>query len=147
MLNRIIRNIKIHLLCYKYDILGYKINSDGTIDVNGSVYLDNINLYYIPLNFNYVRGDFHVSDNNLTSLKGSPKKVGGYFYCYRNNLTSLEYSPIKVVGYIDVWNNPLVTLNGHNFENRLYCQDYHKLFRKTKLENIINNEWYNENYL
>ena len=47
---------------------------------------------------NYVvTDDFDCSNNQLTSLEGSPKTVGGSFYCYDNQLTNLNGAP-KTVG-------------------------------------------------
>ena len=66
----------------EYKIENYTINDDGSIDVDGDVYLSNKNLTEIPFNFNKVTGDFDCSDNELTSLKGSPKEVGGNYITY-----------------------------------------------------------------
>jgi hypothetical protein len=83
----------ISLICKKYKITNYTINPDGTIDVNGHVYLWNKGLTELPLTFNKVSGYFDCAGNNLTTLKGSPRWVGGGFYCDNNQLTSLEFSP------------------------------------------------------
>jgi hypothetical protein len=92
-------------LCKRYRIKNYTINSDGTIDVNGSVHLYDESLTELPLRFNKVTGYFDCSDNKLTSLKGSPRWIGGYFYCSRNKLTSLEFSPDYVGGHFNCrWN-------------------------------------------
>ncbi len=140
MLNKIIRNIKIHWLCFKYNIKNYSINSDGSIDVDGDVYLDFLNLEKLPLKFNYVSGYFSIYNNCITSLEGCPKEVGESFDCAKNQITSLKYSPIKVGTYINLYMNPLESLEGYNFKSTLYCDDLHKLTRKTKLKNIINDE-------
>jgi hypothetical protein len=110
----------ISLICEKYGIENYTINSDGSIDVNGDVFLWNRELTELPLRFNRVTGsfecggnnlttlkgsprwlgiDFCFSYNNLTSLKGCPRWVGGNFSCYNNQLTSLEFSPDYIGGY------------------------------------------------
>ena len=77
-------------ICKEYGITDYTINSDGSIDVNGSVYLNDKNLTELPLKFNKVGGDFDCSGNFITSLLRCPKEVGGYFYCYNNELTTLK---------------------------------------------------------
>jgi hypothetical protein len=87
----------IHDICKEYDIENYTINDDGTIDVDGNVYLSFNDLTELPLRFNKVTGDFFCTNNQLTSLKGSPKWISGNFNCGYNNLTSLEFSP-KYVG-------------------------------------------------
>ena len=96
----------ISLICKKYGITNYTINSDGSIDVDGNVYLSFNDLTELPLRFNKVTGNFNCGVNNLTSLKGSPKWVGGYFSCSYNRLPSLEFSPDYVGGWFDCrWNN------------------------------------------
>ena len=80
-------------ICRKYDITNYTVNDDGTIDVNGNVWLNNRDLVEFPLTFNRVSGYFNCGSNELTTLKGSPRWVGGYFSCGGNLLTSLEFSP------------------------------------------------------
>ena len=59
-----------------------------------------------------VTGNFDCSQNNLTSLEGSPKIVGGDFYCYRNKLISLEGGPEYVAIDFDCYNNKLTSLEG-----------------------------------
>jgi hypothetical protein len=93
-------------ICKKYNIENYTVNSDGSIDVNGSVDLSNYSLTQLPLVFNKVTGYFSCSSNNLTSLKGGPRWIGGWFSCNNNRLTSLEFSPDYVGGSFDcIWNN------------------------------------------
>jgi len=88
--------IEIRRECEKFDITNYKINDDGSIDVDGSVIISNTELTSLPIRFNIVSEDFHCGSNKLTTLEGCPKEVGGSFYCHDNDLTSLEYSPIHV---------------------------------------------------
>jgi hypothetical protein len=99
-------------ICEKYNIKNYTINDDGSIDVNGDVYLYNCNLTELPLVFNKVSGWFDCSNNRLTNLKGSPRWVGSSFYCYYNKLTSLEFSPDYVGGFFDCKYNDLTDLVG-----------------------------------
>jgi hypothetical protein len=91
----------ISLICEKYGIENYTINSDGSIDVNGNVFLYKKGLTELPLTFNKVTGNFDCGSNNLTTLKGCPRWIGGGFSCYDNHLTSLEFSPDYVGG--DFW--------------------------------------------
>ena len=100
----------ISLICEKYNITNYTINPDGSIDVNGNVYLYNKELTELPLTFNKVSGYFTCSNNRLTSLKGCPRWVGGFFSCYRNKLTSLEFSPEYVGSNFYCYNNRLSSL-------------------------------------
>jgi hypothetical protein len=99
-------------ICRKYGITNYIINDDGTIDVNGNVWLNNRDLVEFPLTFNRVSGYFNCGSNELTSLKGCPKWVGGYFSCGGNRLTSLEFSPEYVGDDFNCSYNELTTLKG-----------------------------------
>jgi hypothetical protein len=103
---------EIDSICKKYNIKNYTINPDGSVDVDGSVILSSYRFVKLPLKFGRVSGYFDCSDNQLTTLKGSPESVGGSFYCGYNQLTTLEGAP-KMVGrdfYCD--NNKLTTLKG-----------------------------------
>ena len=99
---------EIHDICKKYKINNYTINPDGSIDVDGGVYLSQKTLTEIPLNFNKVSGNFLISDNKLTSLKGCPKEVTGDFSCSRNKITNLVGGPHIVGGEYLANNNPLL---------------------------------------
>ena len=107
-------NLKLDIdsICNKYGIKNYTINQDGTIDVDGDVYLHNKKLTKLPLKFNKVSGSFFCSNSKLTTLEGCPKEIGGNFDCYTNNLTSLEGGPIKVGGDFFCQYNQLTTLEG-----------------------------------
>jgi hypothetical protein len=103
----------IHAICKKYRITNYTINDDDwSIDVNNNVYFQGLGLTKIPLKFRNVIGYFSCSNNQLTTLEGSPKHVGGYFSCSNNQLTSLEGSPKHVGGYFSCSNNQLTSLEG-----------------------------------
>jgi hypothetical protein len=101
--------------CEKYlNDKDYIINSDGTIDVNGHVYLDNKlgKMTKLPVRFGKVSGYFSCENNNLTTLAGFPSYVGNSFWCSKNNLTSLEYCPKYIGGDFNCYNNELTTLKG-----------------------------------
>ena len=99
-------------VCEKYEIKNYTINDDLSIDVDGGVYLDERNLEYLPLKFNYVSGDFNCDQNELESLEGCPITVDGNFDCYRNKLITLEGCPQTVDGDFYCFGNNLVSLEG-----------------------------------
>lgn len=65
----------------KNRIHDFKILDDNTVDVNGDVRLSNALETYkkLPISFNEVKGDFDISDNELVSLEGSPKKLEEIF--------------------------------------------------------------------
>ena len=83
----------------------YTINEDGSIDVDGSVYINNRDLIKIPFKFRNVSVYFTCSNNQLTSLEGAPNTVGGSFNCHNNQLTSLECAPNTVGGNFYCHNN------------------------------------------
>jgi hypothetical protein len=119
----------------KHHIKNYRILEDNSVSVEGNVRLADrlANLSKLPLSFHEVEGDFDISDNELVSLEGSPKKVGGNFLAFkneltslkggpkevgksfivlRNNITSLEYSPTLVKEDYICSHNPLTSLEG-----------------------------------
>jgi hypothetical protein len=142
----------IHDICKQYNITNYTVNTDGSIDVNGLVWLSDKGLTELPLNFNRVAGYFSCSSNNLTSLKGCPRWIGGFFNCSVNNLTNLEFSP-EYVG-LDFWctgnkltNNYCESEIGGNFYTSLKqdgltegnYNEFQKLYkRKMILDDIFN---------
>ena len=126
-----------------FGIKNYTINIDGTIDVDGDVYLPSKELSKLPFKFGKVTGDFTCSLNELTSLEGCPNEVGGYFtcnnnqlkdliggpqevdddyYCYGNQLESLEGCAGDIGGYLDCRNNKLEMLDCSSVINgNIYC--------------------------
>jgi len=121
-------NIEINLLCRRYGIYHadgtpiHTINSDGSIDVDGDVGLNNERLTKLPLKFRNVSGDFYCSYNDLTSLEGCPQTVGGDFYCRNNQLTSLEGLPEIIGGDINCIDNYISDFRGELFEGGFYCE-------------------------
>ena len=96
-----VNKVEIEAWCEEMGIENYTINSQGEIDVDGSVELSRTNLKELPYKFGTVTGYFNIGDNrNLTSLKNCPNKVNKYFRCsYCPKLESLEGCP-KVVSEI-----------------------------------------------
>lgn len=81
--------------------------------IKGDLNLSNLGLTELPdLSDVTVEGYFSCSNNNITSLKNSPKKVNGGFYCYNNNLTSLDGVPQEINGDFHCWSNELTSLEG-----------------------------------
>lgn len=105
-------NIKeITEICDRYNIYNYKINNDGSVDVNGNVNLSYMHITKLPLKFNIVKGNFFCNETKLITLDGSPKEVSGSFDCSHNMLTSLEHCPKKVGRFI-ASHNILTSLEG-----------------------------------
>lgn len=96
----------------EYNIRNYTINIDGTIDVDGDVYLNGRSLKKIPFKFGIVNGTFDVSFSELESLKGSPRICNGDFICTGNGLTNLKYSPDEVSDSFFCDYNLLTSLEG-----------------------------------
>lgn len=72
-----------------------QINDDLTVDVDGDVNLQQLELKKLPLKFGKVSGNFNCSRNKLESLDGAPHEVGDGFYCSGNKLESLDGVPKK----------------------------------------------------
>ena len=105
------------------NIKNYKINPDGTVDVNGDVDISQKQLTEIPIQFGKISGNFYCYNNNLTTLKGAPIYVGGDFTCSYNKLTSLKGAPEYVGGHFYCYNNNLTSLDGapKYIEGDFYC--------------------------
>jgi len=103
-------------ICKKYNIENYTINADGTVDVNGDVYLSSEALTKLPLKFGKVTGYFNCNNNQLITLEGGPRSVGEYFDCSYNQLITLEGGPRSVGEYFNCNNNKLITLEGGSRE-------------------------------
>jgi hypothetical protein len=104
--------IEVAKICKKYDIENWILNPDGTVDIDGSVYLSVQKLTKLPLKFGRVTGDFWCHNNKLTTLENCPKEIGGNFYCHSNQLTSLEGCPTEIGGDFYCWANQLTSLKG-----------------------------------
>ena len=127
----------ISLICKQYGITNYTINGDGSIDVNGSVYLYGKGLTELPLTFNKVTGYFNCGGNYLTSLKGSPRWVGSWFSCFNNQLTSLEFSP-DCVGDDFISETNYLT---DNYSDTEIGGDFYTSLKQDGLTKVNYNEW------
>ncbi|MCK9475621.1 MAG: hypothetical protein M0R46_06875 [Candidatus Muirbacterium halophilum] len=125
MFNENINNSEIEAICEKYNIKNYIINEDGSIDVDGDVYLYKQKLKVLPLKFRKVSGNFHCEFNELTTLEGAPKSIGGNFYCDSNQLTSLVGCPQSIGGDFSCSYNQLTSLEGtpQRVGGNFYCID------------------------
>ena len=73
-------------------------------------FIRNQNSY--QLSVEVVGGNFYCYNNELTTLKGSPKEVGIGFFCTNNKLTTLEGGPKEVGGAFGCSINKLTSLEG-----------------------------------
>ena len=53
------------LICDKYGIENWTLNSEGLVDVDGSVDLEDRYLIRLPLRFEWVSGAFYCDNNQL----------------------------------------------------------------------------------
>jgi hypothetical protein len=99
-----------------FKIQNYTINDDGTVDVDGNVDLSEEGLTEIPIKFGIVRGNFNITQNNLLSLKNSPREVTGTFDCtFNRQLSSLKNGPKSAKDY-DCSHCNLTSLEGAPME-------------------------------
>jgi len=108
---------QIDLECLRYQIKNYSINSDGSIDVDGNVNLNQRGLLSLPLRFGKVSGSFEINRNKLTTLVGGPICVGGHYECENNNLTTLEGCPEYVGKHFRFAVNYLISTYSGNVDN------------------------------
>lgn len=94
----------------RYNITGYTIHEDLTVDVEGTVDLYGKSLTSIPIQFGYVSESFDCGDNQLTSFKGCPKRIGKDFLGLWNSVKSLENGPEEIGNDYYISNNPLESL-------------------------------------
>ena len=94
----------------------YTINYDLTIDVKSKYWrgvdLSNKGLTELPdyIQFNKVDGNFYISHNELTTLRGCPRIVN-FFGFDNNNLSNFEYLPEKYDN-LSFAGNPISSLKG-----------------------------------
>lgn len=96
---------------YRNKITNYKINKDYTVDVLQHVKIIE-KLKQLPIEFDFILGDFDISDCGLETLKGCPERVNGDFMCVDNKLKDLTYGPEIVGGVYNVSRCGLKTLKG-----------------------------------
>ncbi len=121
-----------------FNIVNYTINSDETVDVDGSVNLSFKNIHRLEIQFNKVMGNFSISGNPLITMKGLPKYIEGTLSCNLTSLETLEYFPEYVGGYSFLNYLDLKSLDGYagSFD-KLVCDNKTKLVRKFKLNNAL----------
>ena len=122
-----LKNIK--QICLEHKIEDYTINSDGSIDVDGNVDLSSRNLSILPIKFKRIMGDFHIQNNQLATLYGSPIAIGRNFNCFNNQLTNFTNGPKWVGGDLYAYNNKLAILKGspHEVAGNYYISGNDKL--------------------
>jgi hypothetical protein len=91
----------------------YTIHPNGSVDVDGDVYLHKFTESALPVHFNNVFGDFVCYHSPLASLAGSPKYVRGDFSITGcPQLTSLVGSPRKIDGEATYIQSNIQTIEG-----------------------------------
>ena len=112
-------NAEIEAWCEEMGIEKYTINSQGEIDVDGSVWLYNKDFKVLPYKFGEIIGYFDIGNNpNLISLKNCPDFVKGSFSCSLcPQLDSLEGCPKRIGG-------------------DFYCYDCERKFSKEEVKSL-----------
>ena len=102
------------LLRYYFATTGkITISDEGLVSCNGYVILRQGTKHErLPVAFDRVDGNFHCTNNYLTTLEGAPNSVSGDFACYNNQLTFLKHAPNSVGGDFYCGSNDLTTLEG-----------------------------------
>lgn len=111
--------------CKVHQIRNYTVNSDFSIDVDGSVNVTDDIIQCLPVKFNRVSGEFIITGTFLQTLDGCPEYVGSSFICRNNQLISLEGCPEYVGDDFDCSFNKIKNLH-HSPEriNRTFnCSD------------------------
>lgn len=74
-------------------------NDDGSISVNGDVYLSRKDLDSIPYKFKNITDSFYIAGNpKLTTLENTPREVIGDFACGGTSIIDLKGGPSYVGG-------------------------------------------------
>ena len=125
---------KINLPEYKFEHVfnvprNWKLNEDGTYDVEGDVTITNDMVVdgKFPFKFNSVSANFYCQYcTSLVSLEGAPESVGAKFDCYEcKSLVSLKGAPKSVGGSFNCYDcTSLSSLEGapKSVGANFYCQ-------------------------
>jgi hypothetical protein len=92
----------------------YRINADGSVDVDGDVTLrlQKSKVQELPVTFGKITGSFMPNNNPFTSLKGMPRWVGRWFDCASPHLTSLVGAPEYIGEEFHCYGTPFTSLEG-----------------------------------
>lgn len=102
---------KIELFLQKINLKKYRIYSDETVDSFENVNIK-IKMNTLPIKFEYIMGDFNISNCDLITLKNCPLTVEGNFDCSGNKLLDLVNGPWEVGKDYDASLNELIDLSG-----------------------------------
>lgn len=97
----------------KMGVQNFRINGDMTINVDGNVDLSGKGISSIPsfIQFKYIAGNFDISNNDLSVLRGCPTECNS-FNCVNNpKLRTLRGGPLIVDAY-NCSDNNLTALTG-----------------------------------
>jgi len=118
-------------VCYGREY--WKLNSNGGVDVDGSVFMYGLGVTEIPVKFGRVEGYFDCSNNNLTTLKNCPDYIGGSLNFTNNNLSSLDFFPDFLINNIKDY----IHLRGNKLT------DYFKSIKEEEFKFWDKLYWYN----
>jgi len=107
------------------------------VDCFGDVVYNNWYVSYeghLEVKFNYIRGDFQLEDDNITSLIGGPRIVDGNYIVDSRKITSLEGAPNEVRGMFSCRSTLITDLKGA--PERVGSFDAKRNARLTSLEGL-----------
>jgi hypothetical protein len=76
----------------------FDLHEDGSVTFNLPVDWSRAGISEVPYKIREVRGEFNISQNSITTLKGGPDEVYGQFYCNETAITSLKFIPKFIDG-------------------------------------------------
>lgn len=107
---RTFRNLFDPFEMYQDDETRLTVHDDGTLDVDGVVYLHH-DVDELPIKFGVV-AQFFAVERGLKTLKNMPRTVKGPCHLDGNKLTTLVGAPETVGEDLELYRNPLENLNG-----------------------------------
>lgn len=77
-------------------------NNDGSVSVDGSIFIGHEKFSKLPVKFKKVSGYFEIQNcAYLSDLEGCPEEIEGLF-CYTGYIENLDYCP-KIIGRDFYW--------------------------------------------
>jgi hypothetical protein len=107
----------------KHNIKRFALDSDNKVNVFEDVNLSSHHLKMLPIDFGIVYGNFDISYNQLTTLKGFPEEIQGTLNASHNQLICIDYLPHTVLYKIDLSHNQI-----HQFTHFFIPKKVSKLF-------------------
>lgn len=101
----------IRLYCSSRGIGIDSVSEDGTVNVNGTCYMNNFQGQNIPFRFGEI-GGLDISNSFLTSLEGCPRIIKGNLIFRESEITNMIGGPEVVIGSVHASESRLTSLEG-----------------------------------